>query len=179
MTARGPSLNPTLRQVLALLHMDRAWARGEGVWLVDAEGRRFLDCYAQYGAVALGHNAPCVTDAIRAALDAAEPALVFSSYAVCNGQYFGGGMRVAPAAALDDGRLDVTIWTGVRLSDLVRKRRALYDGTHVGEPGTRTRRATRVVAQSREPVLLEVDGEGVGRLPATIEIMPGAIRFKG
>lgn len=70
------SLNPTLRRLLARLRMDRTWVRGDGVWLFDAEGRRFLDCYAQYGALALGHNAPCVVDAIRAALDAAEPALV-------------------------------------------------------------------------------------------------------
>ncbi len=70
------SLNPTLHRLLALLRMDRAWVRGEGVWLFDSRGRRFLDCYAQYGAVALGHNAPCVTDAARAALDGAEPAMV-------------------------------------------------------------------------------------------------------
>ena len=69
-------LNPTLQRLLALFRMDRAWVRGEGVWLFDSQGRRFLDCYAQYGAVALGHNAPCVIDAVRAALDGAEPAMV-------------------------------------------------------------------------------------------------------
>lgn len=62
--------------MLQLLGMDRGWVRGEGVWLTDAQGRRFLDCYAQYGAVGLGHNAPCVSQAVRAALDAAEPAMV-------------------------------------------------------------------------------------------------------
>lgn len=72
----GHALNPTLHRLLALFRMDRAWVRGEGVWLVDSQGRRFLDCYAQYGAVALGHNAPCVIDAVRAALDGAEPAMV-------------------------------------------------------------------------------------------------------
>lgn len=69
-------LNPTLHRLLALFRMDRAWVRGEGVWLFDSHGRRFLDCYAQYGAVALGHNAPCVIDAVRAAFDGAEPAMV-------------------------------------------------------------------------------------------------------
>src|SRR5207248_9163809 len=46
------------------------------VWLTDDTGRRFLDCYAQYGALALGHNAPAVVAAARAALDGAEPAMV-------------------------------------------------------------------------------------------------------
>jgi acetylornithine/succinyldiaminopimelate/putrescine aminotransferase/predicted amino acid dehydrogenase len=70
------SLNPTLSGLLALCRMDRTWVRGEGVWLFDSNGRRFLDCYAQYGAVALGHNAPCVVDAVRTALDSVEPAMV-------------------------------------------------------------------------------------------------------
>ena len=48
------SLNPTLRRLLGLCRLDRTWVRGEGVWLSEAQGRRFLDCYAQYGAVALG-----------------------------------------------------------------------------------------------------------------------------
>jgi 4-aminobutyrate aminotransferase-like enzyme len=70
------SLNPTLGRLLALCRMDRRWVRGEGVWLSDHDGRRFLDCYAQYGAVMLGHNAVCVKNAVRAALDENEPAMV-------------------------------------------------------------------------------------------------------
>ena len=69
-------LNPTRRRLLALLRMDRTWERAEGVWLVDASGRRFLDCYAQYGVLALGHNAARVRDAVRAAIAAAEPVMV-------------------------------------------------------------------------------------------------------
>jgi acetylornithine/succinyldiaminopimelate/putrescine aminotransferase/predicted amino acid dehydrogenase len=72
----GHALNPTLQRLLALCRLERRWVRGEGVWLSDMQGRRFLDCSAQYGAVALGHNAPCVTTAVRAALDSAEPAMV-------------------------------------------------------------------------------------------------------
>jgi len=74
--ATASALNPTLGRLLAACRMDRAWARGEGAWLFDRDGRRFLDCYAQYGALALGHNAPGVTAAARAALDSLEPVLV-------------------------------------------------------------------------------------------------------
>src|SRR5260370_27519313 len=69
-------LNPTLTRLLAVCRLDRTWVRGEGVWLFDAEGRRFLDCCAQYGAVILGHNAAPVVAATRAALDAGAPAMV-------------------------------------------------------------------------------------------------------
>jgi len=71
----GP-LNPTLGRLLQLFRMDRTFVRGEGAWLVDADGRRFLDFGAQYGALALGHNAPGVHNALRACLDGAEPAMV-------------------------------------------------------------------------------------------------------
>jgi acetylornithine/succinyldiaminopimelate/putrescine aminotransferase/predicted amino acid dehydrogenase len=69
-------LNPTLRRLLRLLRMDRTWERAEGAWVADSSGRKFLDCYAQYGVLALGHNAPPVREAVLAALDASEPAMV-------------------------------------------------------------------------------------------------------
>jgi acetylornithine/succinyldiaminopimelate/putrescine aminotransferase len=46
------------------------------VWLFDQNNRRFMDCYAQYGAVALGHNSPRVVQAVTGALSAGEPAMV-------------------------------------------------------------------------------------------------------
>ena len=101
-----------------------------------------------------------------------------TSYAVCNAQYFGGGMWVAPSGEVDDGRLDATIWAGFDLKDFILKRRSLYDGTHVHDPGTRILQVKKVVATSEERVLLDVDGESVGRLPVTIEIFPGALHFK-
>ena len=50
-----------------------ALVRGEGVHLVDAEGRTYLDCLAGAGTLALGHNHPAVVAAIRAVLDSALP----------------------------------------------------------------------------------------------------------
>ena len=70
------SNNPDLRRLAGLCGLDRRFVRGEGVWLEDAAGRRFLDAYAQFGAVLLGHNAPAVIHAVRAALDARVPAMV-------------------------------------------------------------------------------------------------------
>ena len=61
---------------MRLAGMDRHFVRGEGVWLLDANGRRFLDAYAQYGALALGHNHPAVKRAIADALETCQPAMV-------------------------------------------------------------------------------------------------------
>ena len=68
--------NPELRRLMRLCRLEHTFVHGEGVWLTDADGRRYLDAYAQYGAVALGHAAPEVTAAVRAALDARVPAMV-------------------------------------------------------------------------------------------------------
>jgi acetylornithine/succinyldiaminopimelate/putrescine aminotransferase/predicted amino acid dehydrogenase len=68
--------NPQLRNLLRVCKLEHTFVAGDGVWLTDAAGRRYLDAYAQYGAVALGHNAPAVVAAVRAALDARTPAMV-------------------------------------------------------------------------------------------------------
>jgi len=100
--------------------------------------------------------------------------------AVCNGRYFGGGMMVAPRARIDDGLFDVTVWQGLGLSDFLVRRHTLYDGTHLALPNTRTLRARTVEVEplDGERVLLDVDGEGPGTLPARFSILPGALRLK-
>jgi len=74
--AMHSALNPTLARLLGVCGLDRRWVRGSGVWLFDETGRFFLDAYAQYGAVALGHNPPAGVAAMRAALDRGDPAMV-------------------------------------------------------------------------------------------------------
>jgi acetylornithine/succinyldiaminopimelate/putrescine aminotransferase len=70
------ALNPTVKAMLAALRSDRAFVRGQGTRLFDAAGREYLDCWAQYGVLALGHNPPAVVEAVRAALAAGTPAFL-------------------------------------------------------------------------------------------------------
>jgi YegS/Rv2252/BmrU family lipid kinase len=102
-----------------------------------------------------------------------------TTVAVANGQYFGGGMRVAPTADPSDGALDVTVWSGYGLLDFALQSRRIYNGTHVQLPGTRTFRARMLEAESEQEVLLDVAGEQPGRLPVRVELLPGALRLKG
>lgn len=101
--------------------------------------------------------------------------------AVANGRYFGGGMKIAPQAELDDGRFDVVVLGPMTLWDLLVKGNRVYKGTHVELPEVRVERARRVEAvpaQPEEAILLDVDGETPGKLPATFELLPGALRLK-
>lgn len=104
-----------------------------------------------------------------------------TALSVCNARYFGGGMMVAPGAVLDDGLLDVTVWSGFGLTDFVLRQREIYDGRHVALPNTRTLRARAVEVEPLDgaPVLLEADGEQPGRLPARFGVLPGALTLRG
>lgn len=106
-----------------------------------------------------------------------------ATVAIANGQYFGGGMRVAPNASPDDGMFDVVIMSGASKARLIADMKQIYAGEHVNNPAVRVLRARKVVAapiaQNRgRPVLIETDGEGAGQLPATFEILPRALKLR-
>lgn len=94
-----------------------------------------------------------------------------------NGQYFGGGMNVAPNATVMDGKFDLQVFHGPRrLAFSVMPR--VIRGTHL-----RHRAVTRFVTESFEfecerhwPI--EADGELLGNGPVKGEIVPGALHFK-
>ncbi len=96
--------------------------------------------------------------------------------AVANGRYFGGGMKVAPNASVDDGQFDVVTLGDFSFGDLLRHGLDIYSGAHLNHPKVSVTRAKKVTATSRDgEVLLDVDGEQLGRLPATFEMLPRAL----
>lgn len=118
---------------------------------------------------------------VRVTVDDAPPReSKILNVAVANGQYFGGGMHVAPEAKLDDGLFDV-VW--MNEASFVRNALdtpKLYRGTHLSLPHVALARGTRVHAESVDgaAVLLDVDGETPGRLPATFTIKKGALLLR-
>ena len=114
--------------------------------------------------------------------DKAEVCLRVANVCVANAQYFGGGMHIAPKAKLNDGQFDfVAVGDLSALSILVNSYR-LYLGTHLGLRQVHHTRGTRLTARPERSVLpavrLEVDGELVGQLPATFEVVPAALRVR-
>jgi len=85
-------------------------------------------------------------------------------------------MCIAPEARIDDGLLDVTIMGDVRRRDLPRVAGTLYGSDGLTHPSCLGRRGTRVVAESDERVLLDIDGEPLGCLPAVFDVEPGALK---
>ena len=97
---------------------------------------------------------------------------------IANGRYFGFGFQPAPHATTDDGIFDiVNLGEMSKLQNLLHLPK-LYLGTHLNMAKVSYYRGKKVVARSAENVLVEVDGELIGRLPATFEIIPNAIGVK-
>jgi len=68
-------LNPQLGRIVRTLGLDRDWARGEGPYLVDSGGARYLDLLSGYGVFALGRNHPDVVAALEEVMAARTPNL--------------------------------------------------------------------------------------------------------
>jgi acetylornithine/succinyldiaminopimelate/putrescine aminotransferase len=69
-------LNPQLAKVVKTLGFDRFYVRGEGCYLFDDEGKRYLDLLSGFGVFALGRSHPVVKDALRQAIEADLPNMV-------------------------------------------------------------------------------------------------------
>lgn len=94
--------------------------------------------------------------------------------AVGNGISYGGGMRVCPDAAPDDGMLDVTWLHGVSKATFLRVFPQVFSGSHTRSPHVSTTRATTLELDAPGQ-LAYADGERIGPLPATITVVRGAL----
>ncbi len=92
--------------------------------------------------------------------------------AVANGRYHGGGMYVAPGASIDDGLFQVTVIGDLNKPAVFWNLPRLYNGRIYGHKKIRKLTGRRVEAFSGQRVLLDMDGEQPGQLPAVIEIVP-------
>jgi diacylglycerol kinase (ATP) len=97
--------------------------------------------------------------------------------AVANGQYHGGGMRIAPDAAIDDGLFHITVVGDLSLAEVLWHFPKLYNGRIKDIKNVSFLTGKKVEASSEQQVLLDVDGEQLGRLPVVIDIVPAALRM--
>ena len=96
---------------------------------------------------------------------------------VANGKFAGGGMMLAPDAQIDDGLLDVTLTDDAGRLDVIKELPRIGRGGLLKNPKVSQARAKEVKITSEKPMAIEVDGELAGYTPATIKVLPGAVRF--
>ncbi len=96
---------------------------------------------------------------------------------VANGQFFGGGMKIAPKAAPTDGLLDVQI-EHARKKDAIAMMPKVFKGTHLPHPSVKEAKRVKVSITSDRPLLIEADGEVLGHTPATFEVLRDVLSLK-
>ena len=101
--------------------------------------------------------------------------------ALGNGRFFGGGMKICPQAKLDNGTLDLVVVGDFTRLDVLTKVHRIYGGSHLTleeVSNSTVRKLEAAPVEAEELVPIELDGETPGRLPATFEVLPAALRVR-
>ncbi len=92
---------------------------------------------------------------------------------VANGQFLGGGFKAAPNANMSDGLLDLVILKDSGSLKMIDELLNMKDGDYKEEDNIIYRQVKKIVLTSKErDVTVTVDGEPIGVLPATFEVIP-------
>ena len=95
---------------------------------------------------------------------------------VGNNASYGGGIRLAPRAKLDDGLLDLCIVPCLGRLELLWWLPRAYRGKHLRHPRIKYLQARKITLRTTSHMELFGDGEFLQELPATIEVLPRALR---
>jgi len=103
--------------------------------------------------------------------------------AICNGRYFGGGMKVAPMALIDDGKFDVIAMGAPNKLAFSVMANKIYDGGHIGQPYVETFKCSGIELELEnrdvsDVFLNDIDGEPLGGLPLHVEMHHRALTLQ-
>src|SRR5436305_277934 len=161
--------------------LDRA-ARGEAKKWVPAFTPRRVTSRLSYAAATVQTTfTASPADIFLQIDDEQERRLRLAELCVANARYYGGAMKIAPNAKLDDGYFDVVTIGDATSFRLLTNAPRLYFGAHLRMSEVTHALANRVIARPAnkdKEVRIELDGEVVGRLPSTFEIIPRALRVR-
>ena len=153
---------------------------GIGAAVVAREGRfhrrmpgRMSFFFAALEALRTQSNTPCQIT-VDGELAYSGPLV---SVVVANGRSFGGGMRVAPQASMDDGMLDVVVLGDFSRGELVAQVWKIYPGVHLRHSKVAWVRGRAVEVTPLAPVQLDLDGELYDDAPSDFTVLPGALQL--
>ena len=89
---------------------------------------------------------------------------------VANARYCGNRMDVAPTARMDDGLFDLLAVSELSLLQVLPKLAKLYGGRILGDPAVRHLRAAKVRIETDPSVVVQADGQIVGKTPAEFSL---------
>jgi diacylglycerol kinase (ATP) len=147
------------------------WLRAHGGYVLSLPS-----ALLGFAPVAMKISSPDAENPDRFAAGNPEPMMVA---AFANTQTYGGGMKVAPRARLDDGRLDVCIIGQMNRFKLLCLFPSVFFGRHLGIPEVEYFQTERLRVETDLPRHVYADGEYVCRTPIEVSVARGALRVIG
>ncbi len=92
------------------------------------------------------------------------------------GHYYGAGMRLAPAALIDDGFFDLVLIETMSIKAALRRLPKLFNGRLMADPAVYTVRCRSATIHATPACGVEIDGQDFGSTPVELTLMPGALR---
>ncbi|WP_198416118.1 diacylglycerol/lipid kinase family protein [Cryobacterium suzukii] len=111
----------------------------------------------------------------RIVIDGMAQSIDAHTVIVANSGYYGSGMHVAPSAQLDDGLLDIVIFSAAGRLRLLKALRRVYSGTHLQLPEVTVQTGRAVAIDAAGSVEAYADGDRIGPLPVGARVRPGAL----
>ncbi|MGI8495288.1 MAG: diacylglycerol/lipid kinase family protein [Pyrinomonadaceae bacterium] len=113
--------------------------------------------------------------------DKEEKTLNTINFCVANARFFGGGMKIAPDAKINDGFFDVINIGDIKTAKILLNAYKLYNGSHLDLEEVKSTLAKRIEISpfdKNQAIFIETDGELPGKLPAVYEIIPNALKIR-
>lgn len=98
-------------------------------------------------------------------------------FIISNSSSIGGFKKLAPAADVLDGLLDVVIIKKSGLPDIANIFFNIFRGEHVNHPNVIYFKSNKIKLSSDDDLTIDVDGEYGGKLPGVFETVPKAFRI--
>jgi diacylglycerol kinase (ATP) len=142
------------------------WLRGHGGYVLS-----LVPTIATFAPLPLKVS---TTDAYSGWMVRSDQPTLLAAFA--NTPVYGGGMKIAPRAKMDDGLLDVCIVRAVNRLKLFSVFPTVYAGRHLGIREVNYFQAERARVETESPLDVYADGEYVCRTPVEISIQRAALK---
>lgn len=97
---------------------------------------------------------------------------------ICNAPFYGVHLQAAPDALMDDGLLDVIIYSNFSKFEYLRHAISISQGRRLYQPKLRYLRVQSLRVDADQPLEIQADGELLGNTPAFVKVLPGALRVR-
>lgn len=94
---------------------------------------------------------------------------------VCNGHSHAGGMRMCPEARPDDGVLDICVAGDLGPWETLTLLPKAFTGRHTRHPKVELYSTRTITIEADQPLYVQADGEILGQVPVSIELLPHAL----